>query len=177
MWCSHNFNKFISASLWWEFVLCRMAPEVMEQLHGYDFKCVHLFPRFLFHLIWILNQFLICWVNNFCRADIWSFGITALELAHGHAPFSKYPPMKVFSDIVTFSVLTSPLVWTIGQLNQMSMLLYYVGFTHDIAKCTTLSWLWERQKVFQGLIANACKPIRNYLLNWDDINIHLLCVC
>ena len=43
-----------------------MSPEVLDEMDGYDSK-----------------------------ADIWSLGITALELAKGHPPYSEVSTMKV----------------------------------------------------------------------------------
>ena len=58
-------QTFVRGGIGW------MAPEVLEQAHGYD-----------------------------SSADVWALGISAIELISGRAPFSSMPPLKVMLEVL-----------------------------------------------------------------------------
>ncbi len=73
-------NTFVGTPFW-------MSPEVIMQ-HKYDYT-VRICVLFFFDFMCIV----------FFQADIWSLGITAIELAKGEPPYSDLHPMRVLLQI------------------------------------------------------------------------------
>ncbi|CAA6673657.1 unnamed protein product [Spirodela intermedia] len=118
---------------------------------------------FIYHsLCWYSDQFILYWILY--RVDIWSFGITALELAHGHAPFSKYPPMKSFKEMVAMCLVKDQ-----TKRPTAEKLLKHSFFKN--AKPPELSLksiladlppLWERVKILK--VCEWCRCVEDLLL-------------
>jgi hypothetical protein len=149
----------------------RMAPEASEQAHGYDFKRVLRFGLGYYCLgsfdwdtekdkwskMYLGQEWLALYTAQIRKiitrclvfgADIWSFGITALELAHSPAPFSKYPPMKLTLELCfehTSVCHSIPKPETFLCFKCLS-----TGPIDDTTECSTRTWLWRIQKILEG---------------------------
>ena len=93
-----------------------MSPEVLEQKSGYDYK-----------------------------ADIWSFGITAIELATGSAPYQQLHPLKVMKSILE---LPPPKLEGVPHLDPQLSKLVAECLQKDPTKRPTIDQIITKYKAF-----------------------------
>lgn len=117
---------------------CWMAPEVMEQT-GHDYK-----------------------------ADIWSLGVTAIELAEGEAPYSDKPAMKVIINILQGAPPTLPKheKWDQTFRDFVSDCLQ-----KDPSKRPTIEQIFKDHKKFFAKAKNAAYLKENFIQDLPEVHV------
>ena len=126
-----------------------MAPEVMQQLHGYDFKWVNQtcaiflrnFCKFHFSRFYLFDykqsRYLVIW-HNCVGTCAWPCSIFKVSSYEG-------VPLKIHLSklhLQLFFILVSTLT--------LKMISFIIGAAYDLAKCTSRSWLWKGQEILKG---------------------------
>lgn len=131
-------------------ILHRMAPEVMQQLHGYDFKWVFLFPYFHLLLLHLLFTFFLCKQGRYMV--IWH---NSTRTCSWTCPFFQVSANE--SNILLFWILS--FMCQLVEFIKLSLELFWIwSFAPFFWRCRFC--LWHYRMPLQAL---TMKEIRDFL--------------